>query len=251
MGPCSWQRGGPITLASDTPGQARSQRVLQEVTRPDSTALVRLVADRLRSAITREELAPGTRLNQVRLAEQLGVSRMPIRAAIVELSAEGLIETLPTGGARVRRLTSQDLLDVYDVRTGLEVQAVRHLAEEGSSSRITSIGLSLDHHRPLVAGYDTSQLLDLDCEFHTAILEATGNPYFLKAMRPVWSIVERAMFGILSLSHLAEVAWQEHEAIYAAIQQQRPEQAAELVRAHLQHGAARLVAVLESAAEES
>jgi DNA-binding GntR family transcriptional regulator len=217
--------------------------VLQELPRRDSTALVRQVADRLRTAIIRQDLGAGVRLNQVRLAEQLGVSRMPIRAAIAELTAEGLIETLPTGGARVRSLTPQDLLDVYEVRTGLETQAVRRLAEN-TSLHLVAIDDTLSRHRPLVSGYDTHQLLDLDREFHTAVLDATGNPYFKKAMRPVWSIVERAMFGMLRLSHVADVAWGEHEAIHLALHEGDADLAAELMRSHLQNGAEQLIALL-------
>jgi DNA-binding GntR family transcriptional regulator len=253
--PNSYFAGGNGTLCSmlpsahPPPGAPNHSRprtiagVLQELPRRDSTALVRQVGDRLRTAIIRQELPAGARLNQVRLAEQLGVSRMPIRAAIAELAAEGLIETLATGGARVRSLTPQDLLDVYEVRTGLETQALRRLAEN-TSPHLAAIDEILSRHRPLVAGYDTHQLLDVDREFHTAVLDATGNPYFKKAMRPVWSIVERAMFGMLSLSHVAAVAWDEHEAIHAALHRGDGDSAVDLMRSHLQNGAAQLVALL-------
>ena len=199
----------------------------------------------------REELPVGTRLNQVQLASQLGVSRMPIRAAIAMLTAEGLIETLPTGGAVVRALTRQDLLDVYEVRTGLEVQAVRRLAAERSTERWSGIVGVLDKHRLFVHEYDTRQLLDVDREFHSAILDATQNPYFRKAMVPVWSIVERAMFGMLSLSHVAAVAWDEHEAIAASIRRGEPELAADLMRRHLEEGAAELTRLLDPGDDHS
>jgi DNA-binding GntR family transcriptional regulator len=217
---------------------------LKELPRRDSTALVRQVSDTLRAAIAHQELPTGARLNQERLAQRLGVSRMPIRAAIAELAAEGLIDILPTGGARVRALGRQDLLDVYEVRTGLETQAVRRLAET-SPSRLWPIDGILDRHRPHVGEYDAHQLLDVDREFHTAILDATGNPYFRKAMRPVWSTVERAMFAMLTLSSLAAIAWEEHEAIHEALHRSDGELAANLMRSHLKNGVIQMTASLD------
>ena len=80
------------------------------------TRLVDEAARTLREAILMGELASGTRLRQVQLASQLGISRTPLREALMKLEQEGLIELLPGGGLRVRLLNLDEAVELYDLR---------------------------------------------------------------------------------------------------------------------------------------
>ena len=84
-----------------------------------------VVFNTLRQAILRGELKPGERLMEIRLANQLGVSRTPIREAIRMLELEGLVIMIPRKGAQVAQITEKDLNDVLEVRLGLEELATR------------------------------------------------------------------------------------------------------------------------------
>jgi GntR family transcriptional regulator of vanillate catabolism len=86
---------------------------------------------RLRELILRGELAAGSRITELPLVERLGVSRTPIRAALIRLEQEGLLEAWPTGGYRVRRISVDDILDAIEVRGTLEGLAARLAAERG------------------------------------------------------------------------------------------------------------------------
>lgn len=235
---------GPTEMVDDVSVLPRSllttDSVLAELPSRDTTALVRNVRDRLRVAIALEELPSGTRLNQVQVASQLGVSRMPVRTAITELVAEGLLEQLPGGGAIVRPLTEKDLRDVYEVRIALESQAVRHVAEQQPSAGLNRIEQVLATHRDLVSNYNAAQLLEVDRDFHMAILEATGNSYFQRSIVPVWSIVERAMFGMLNMADVVAIAWDEHEEIAQALWAGNPDLAEVRLRRHLENAAEQL-----------
>jgi DNA-binding GntR family transcriptional regulator len=205
----------------------------------DTTALVRMVRDRLRTAITFGELAPGTRLNQVQVASQLGVSRMPVRYAVADLQAEGLLDPLPSGGAVVRALTQRDMRDVYEVRTALEAQAARHVAER--TEDLEEIFAVLEDHAALGGTSAPAALLELDRRFHMAILDASGNPSLRRAMLPIWSVVERAMVGMLvTIPEMFVRAWKEHAAIADALRAGDPELAEALMRRHLEFAAAQL-----------
>ena len=217
---------------------------LTELPPRDASALVRSVVERLRTAITFGELPPESRLNQVQLAAQLGVSRMPVRAALTELQAEGLIDPLPGGGAVVRALTKADLQNVYEVRTALESQAVRHVADRDAGEAAPDIDVIfqvLADHAALGGSSDPVALLQLDRRFHMAVLDATGNPVFREALVPIWSRVERAMVGMLtSIPDMFEQAWREHQAIAEALRDGDADLAEARTKAHLQFAAAQL-----------
>ena len=100
------------------------------------TRLVDEAARALRDAILNGELSSGTRLRQVQLATQLGISRTPLREALMKLEQEGLIELLPRGGLRVALLNLDEAVELYDVREVLDGLAARLAAQ-----RITEQGL--------------------------------------------------------------------------------------------------------------
>jgi DNA-binding GntR family transcriptional regulator len=228
-------------LAGDAP-------VLSALPPRDASALVRTVRDRLRLAITLQELPPGTRLNQVRVAEQLGVSRMPVRTAIADLITEGLLEPLPNGGVAVRALTERDVREVYEVRTALEAQAVRRVARLRPPGGLEQISAILERHARLGGVNDAAALLELDRDFHMVILDATENMYFRRAMVPIWSIVERAMVGMLrSIPTMFERAWEQHAEIAEALHAGDARLAESRMRSHLEYSAAQLAAVMADA----
>ncbi|OZC93052.1 GntR family transcriptional regulator [Rhodococcus sp. 06-418-1B] len=206
---------------------------------------MRGVRDRLRLAITLGELPGGSRLNQVQLAKQLGVSRMPVRTAAAELVSEGLLEVMPGGGVAVRVLTAEALLDVYEVRTALESRAVRHVADKQPQWGLTRIEQIVAEHKPLIATYGARQLLEADRAFHLAILDATGNQYFRQAIVPVWSTVERAMVQLVSLDGVFDRAWVEHEQIAEALRAGDADEAEKQLRKHLENAADELARALQ------
>lgn len=204
----------------------------------DSNALVRSVRDRLRMAIVLEELPSGARLNQVQVAEQLGVSRMPVRVAAADLVGEGLLEHLPTGGVAVRSLSIRDVEDAYKVREALEAQAVREVALARPEAGLNELSAILDRHEELHGVNDTRTLLELDRAFHGTILDSTDNPYFSRAMVPMWSVVERAMVGMLrTVPDMFGLAWRQHRAIAEAIAAGDADLAERLVREHIRDSA--------------
>lgn len=219
-----------VSAAQDPAGRTSA---LAQLPPRDTTALVRTVRDRLRLAIALEEIPPGVKVNQVQVAKQLGVSRMPVRAAIPDLVAEGLLESVPGGGVMVRSLTEADVRQVFEVRLALESQAVRSAAQHASDSHQAHIQHIVDEHLPRFASYDAEQLLAADREFHMAILAATENVYYQRAIVPVWSVIERAMVRVLHLREIFETAWHEHAEIARALQARDADAAEAAVAKHI------------------
>ena len=211
----------------------------------DASTVGAEVGRRLRAAITLNEIPPGSRLTQTSLAEQLGVSRMPVRDAISDLVAEGFAEALPTGGAVVTGLSSDDMRAVYAVRAPLEVEATRWVASNPDAD-LREIDRILTVRRELGAG-GPQTLWDLDRDFHWAIYNAAGNRFLTAALAPLWSQISRIMFAVHTVLDYGEVAWSEHAAIADAIRAGDVEEAERVRRAHITHSADMLIESASSA----
>lgn len=208
----------------------------------DSSALVHEVRDRLRKAILFGEIPSGARLNQVQVAEQLRVSRMPVRVAAADLVAEGLLEHIPSGGVAVRPLTKEDVLQAYEVREALESTAGRSAADGHHEASIDVMFDVLDRHASLSGALDVEELTVLDREFHRTLLEATANPYFTRAMVPMWSVVERSMIIMLQrIPDMFTLAWEQHRGIAEALRTGDADLVEARVREHLNMSVHRLV----------
>lgn len=219
----------PSSYADGPSGMARA---LAPIPAGDSSAIRSTVRDRIRMAITLQELPAGVRLNQVELAKQLEVSRMPVRDALGDLLAEGLVEPCRGSGVAVRQLTAHDLHSIYAVRTALEVEAVHHLVSSGPGQWHEELDDIITSHRRPLERDDREQLLLLDRRFHWAMYRGTGNIFLSQAMTPLWSHISRAMFALLRLDYSAK-AWAEHEQIAEALKSGDRELSESLTRLHL------------------
>ena len=147
------------------------------------SGLVPVVAERLRSAIAEVELQPGQRLLQVELAEQLGISREPIRQALRLLETEGLVVQRPRRGMLVAPLEEGVVRDVYDVRAGLDGIAARRAAEGRAGPELQEAKRVLAKARRHLDREDITALLADDRAFHLLIHEAAGNQIALEVVR--------------------------------------------------------------------
>jgi DNA-binding GntR family transcriptional regulator len=138
----------------------------------------------IRQAILDGRLDPGSRLKEEELARELGISRTPVREALLMLQAEGLIETTPNRGAVVRTHDAADLIDLYQLRALLEGYAARLAAARVSEEELGLLGDSCDRF-DRIAGDDIRQLVKENLGFHSAIHAAAGSPRLSGMVRRV------------------------------------------------------------------
>ena len=129
----------------------------------------------LREAIIKGELRPGERLLEVQLAEQLGVSRTPIREAIRKLELEGLVIMLPRRGATVAGITKKHLEEVLEIRNALEVLAVDLACDKMTEENLNKLRRMEEKFELAIQSDDIVKLADLDEEFHRLIHQSGGN----------------------------------------------------------------------------
>jgi DNA-binding GntR family transcriptional regulator len=138
----------------------------------------------IRQAILDGRLEPGSRLKEEELARELGISRTPVREALLVLQAEGLIETTPNRGAVVRTHDADDLIDLYQLRALLEGYAARQAATRLTDEEIALLRESCDRFDE-IAGDDIRELVRENLWFHNAIHAASGSARLSSMVRRV------------------------------------------------------------------
>jgi DNA-binding GntR family transcriptional regulator len=178
----------------------------------------------LLDAICDGSLAPGTRLTQEEIAEQLAVSRQPVLQALRLLKKDGLLIDAPGRGVCVSPLDGQHLLRIYQVRGALDALAADLAAQRRCriSPDIIASG------RQALKNGDIKAMLLADVRFHSAIYQASGNPLIEQSAQLHWAHIRRAMGAVLQVSSMRASIWDEHEAIAQAIARGDAEQARQL-----------------------
>ncbi len=194
----------------------------------------------LLDAISDGTLAPGTRLTQEEIAEQLSVSRSPVLQALRLLKKDGLVRDAPGRGVLVAPLELQSIGHVYEVRGALEALAARLAARRNARIDTALIAAGRQASR----GSDVKAMLEADMAFHNALYEASGNPLIAQSAHTHWVHLRRVMGAVLQASGLRDAIWDEHQAIADAIAAGNAERAAALVERHTARARANLMARL-------
>ncbi len=130
-----------------------------------------VVFEYLRSSILNGDLKPGERLMEIQLAEQLGVSRTPVREAIRKLEKEKFVEMIPRKGAYVADLTAKDILDVLEIRTILEGFASSLAALRMTDEEVDALEQTLIDFNEYLEDLDRPGMIEKDNQFHDMILK--------------------------------------------------------------------------------
>ena len=138
------------------------------------TVLREQVKDVLLQRIVSGELAPGDRLVETRIAQELGTSQAPVREALRDLELLRLVESEPFRGSRVRKFDEEEMTEVYPVRASLEELAAR-LATANLDGDVSALEIELEAMKKAVKQNDTQSLVEHDITFHRLIVEAAGN----------------------------------------------------------------------------
>jgi DNA-binding GntR family transcriptional regulator len=201
-------------------------------------------AGALRDMILNGVLGPGERLNEVELSTRLGISRAPLREAIRDLASQGLLVTVTHKGAFVPRYTADDLRDIYEVRIAVETHAVRIVAKRHSAADIAALRDLLDRTEVEVRS-SGSPAYPSSLDFHSRVLELTGNLHLLEISTSVGRKLHLARARSGSLPERAQEALAEHREIVSRMESE-PEAAAMLMMRHLQLSLASVLRVSEA-----
>ena len=187
----------------------------------------------LRQAILKGELEPGERLMEMQLAEQLGVSRTPIREAIRKLELEGLVLMIPRRGAEVARITEKDLRDTLEVRTAIEEMSVElacaRIDEEGKER----LKRACMEFKEAIDTKHVQNIVDGDVKFHDVIFGLTQNERLINLAHNLREQVYRYRVEYVKDFSYHDILVKEHYDITNAILMNDVATAKEIMRKHL------------------
>jgi DNA-binding GntR family transcriptional regulator len=190
-----------------------------------------LVATEMRRLILDGTLRPGERLIEDRLAEQLGVSRNPIREAIRSLEAEGFLEVTARRGSFVAVLSAQHAADLFEVRLAIEPLGARLAAAHPNPAHLARMREILADVQGSPGSYDLDTLPDLHTELHALIFDMTQNSYLTAIAIPM---VKRGQWLLRQSAPLRTPdAWSEHHWLIEAIEAGDAELAETVARHHV------------------
>ena len=210
-------------------------------------SLAAWTTDTLRHAILNGYFEPGERLDQDAIAEELGVSRTPIREAIAALESEGLLESQPHRGVFVTEISRRDVREVFALRALLEAEVARQATLSIPDAVLDSLETSLrEAQKAYTAGNYVAQF-DADRHFHETLREHAENHLLAEVLDGVNNRISavRRFAQTKPGPHVDEFAM-EHLAILEAMKQRDPERAAALMRRHLESSGARVEELVES-----
>ncbi len=203
----------------------------------------------LRDAILDGYFEPGEKLDQDLIAEQLGVSRTPVREALKRLESEGFIKVRPHYGAFIVEVSRQDISDVYEIRGLIESEAVRQVTPLIPESVLDELERSLTETLAQFEAGDVTKNFESDVFFHETISGFVENKLLKEVLDGLTNRISmvRRFIQLQPGPHFLEFL-RGHRAILQAMRQRDPEQAAERMRVHLEHSSLRIQELAEQGA---
>jgi DNA-binding GntR family transcriptional regulator len=220
-------------------GNKNEENLIHEFKNRKATPTI--LADILRRAIFKGELKGGQQIRQTEIAEQFGTSRIPVREALKQLEAEGLITLNPNKGAVISTLSAKEAKEIYEIRELLETGAVKFSIENVTESDLAKAESIL---KEIDSESDAGKWLDLNWEFHSCLYSPAERPKLISIINNLHINVNRYIRIYLELMNYEERSQAEHYEILDAYRNKDLEKAVQATIKHLQHASNQLVTYL-------
>ena len=197
-------------------------------------ALYEEVAELLRQKIFTRELEPGNWIDELKIAEQLGISRTPMREALKVLAAEGLVTMKVRRGAYVTEVSDKDLRDVYHLLALLESDGAGTVAKHASDEQLEALQ---DLHQQLCAAVnDRERFFDINEQFHVQLLSAADNRWRQQMVTDLRKVMKLNRHHSLFKTGRVQESLQEHQALMDALLARDGQLSAQRMREHFANG---------------
>lgn len=218
---------------------------LQPIKLDSYKPLRELVCENIRQAIIDGTFSPGERLMEIQLADEMGVSRTPVREAIRKLELEGFVVMIPRRGTYVADISIKDITEIYEIRISLDVLAAGLAAERITDEELATLNNYLVEIGKHVPTMNLDKIVELDTAFHDVLYNASRN----ERLRSIINNLREQLTGIRGRSMSAPgrmiETMDEHRALVEAIASRDVERAQRAARVHLENAEHTLMRSLE------
>ena len=192
------------------------------------------LAEALRHEVLSGAIAPGSQLREVELATTYRVGRYSLRAALQRLAHEGVVRHEPNRGVFVPELSSEDVVDLFLLRTALETEAVRLLVERGAD--VDAAATALAEMEALKGDERWDHVTEIDLRFHRSLIDALGSARMSRAFGAMQAELRLLLAQLQPQYDRPDKVGEEHRLVFDAIAGGDPASAERSMRAHLEQG---------------
>ena len=191
------------------------------------------VFNAIENAILNGEYKDGESLSELRISKELGVSRTPVREALMQLELEGLVKNIPNKGAVVIGVTEKDTRDIYEIRIRIEGLAAKLAAENITEEELRALEKLVELQEFYLMKNDTEQIWELDSDFHKIIYDASRSRPLRFMLSNFHNYIKKARDTSVRTAGRAEKTVAEHRAILGAIKSGDGDLAEKLTAEHI------------------
>ncbi len=192
-----------------------------------------MVYEELKMQILTGAIVPGTRMMEVELAKEIGVSRTPIREAIRKLEKEGLVTIEPRRGAYASQISTEDMVEILEVRQNMEGLAAFFAASRMQPEQLAELKEVSEHYNAAVHAGDMEEMIKHDTRFHRIIVESCNNKILVQMIEQLQELVLRFRYIYYDNFRRAENMPEEHLEIMNAIETGDAEAARKAADVHI------------------
>jgi len=196
-------------------------------------SLTNLIFEKIRDDILNDRYKLGDKLIEAKLANELRVSRTPVREALKQLELDGLVESIPNRGVIVKGLTEQDIYDIYSVRISIESIAAELAVERMTDDDIKDLEEIVDLMEFFTFKNDPEKIFDLNTQFHEKIYMGTKSRYLEHILKDFQIFIKSTRLESLKSEGRLEVALKEHRMILEAFKTRNKEDAKKYITLHV------------------
>lgn len=213
----------------------------------DNSSSLRIrVFNAIEDAILNGEYKEGESLNELKLSSELGVSRTPVREALMQLELEGLVNNIPNKGAVVVGVSEKDIEDVYAIRMSIEGLAAKLCAEKITDDELKALEKIVDLQEFYLIKNNTEQIWKLDGDFHKIIYESSRSRPLRYMLSNFHNYIKSARDISIQTAGRAEKTVAEHKAILEAIRSKNGPLAESLTAEHIRNAKNNLIAQFQN-----
>jgi len=204
---------------------------LSSIEKPDS--LAKMAYESIRASILSGGWEIGKMYNEKAIAADLGISRTPVREALLELASQDLVIFLPRRGLMVNRFSRRDVDEIFELRKAIELAAVEKIAKAYPPFDLLEIEESLLKQRKAAKAKDFLAFMEADRLFHTYFSKLTNNRRLIATLGNLRDMIDLMGYTALSLEGRASKVIDEHQMIFEAVNKGKPAEARHAMAYHL------------------
>lgn len=196
----------------------------------------------IKEAVLAKKLEPEKMYTEAALTKEMGISRTPVREALIHLASRGMIVYHPRKGFKIRCMTEKDVRDLFELRLALELTVIRHITPNLTEGALAEIEKAWDRYREMVQTGDPLEFIHANRDFHIHLAQLTENSYLINALDEIRDLTDLAGVRSLEVDSRTLEATEEHGRIFAELKRQSMDGALRQMEAHIRTTEERVLA---------